>query len=69
MQVHTSFSDIERASRRVTTRREGFLREMDGLVPWDEWCELAAPAWHPDRPGKRGRKAVPAERMPRARPR
>ena len=63
MQRQMSFSDVEYASHRVTTRKEEFLRQMDGLVPWAEWCALVAPHWHPTRPGKRGRKAVPVETM------
>ena len=63
MQRQASFADIEYASRRVTTRKEEFLRQMDELVPWAEWCALIAPFWHPGRPGKRGRKPVPVETM------
>lgn len=63
MERQTSFSDVEYASHRVTTRKEEFLRQMDGLVPWAEWCALIAPHWHPTRPGKRGRRPVPVETM------
>ncbi|MBR3316086.1 MAG: IS5 family transposase [Atopobiaceae bacterium] len=63
MEHQTSFSDVEYASHRVTTRKEEFLRQMDGLVPWAEWCALIAPYWHPTRPGKRGRRPVPVETM------
>lgn len=63
MQCQMSFADVEYASHRVTTKKEEFLRQMDSLVPWAEWCGLIAPFWHPARPGKRGRKAVPVETM------
>lgn len=36
---------------------------MDGLVPWDEWCALIAPFWHPAEGRRRGRRPVPVETM------
>jgi len=63
MERQMSFADVEYASHRVTTRKEKFLRQMDELVPWDEWCALIAPHWCPSSPGKRGRKPVPVEKM------
>lgn len=65
MERQMSFSDVEYASHRVTTKKEEFLRQMDSLVPWDAWCALIAPFWHPGHPGKRGRRPVPVETMPR----
>lgn len=63
MERQLSFSDVEYASRRVTTKKEEFLSQMDSLVPWAEWCALIAPHWHPSHPGKRGRRPVPVETM------
>lgn len=63
MKRQMSFSDVEYASHRVTTRKEEFLGKMEGLVPWAEWCALVEPHWHPSRPGKRGRRPVPVETM------
>lgn len=58
MQRQTSFADVEYDSHRVTTRKERFLGQMDGLVPWDEWCALTAPFWHPAEGRRRGRRPV-----------
>lgn len=41
MDRQTTFSDIESAARRRTTKRDAFLREMDASVPWDALVDLA----------------------------
>ena len=38
-----SFSDAEYPSKRKQTRREGFLAEMDRVVPWSALLVLIAP--------------------------
>ena len=66
MERQMSFSDVEYSSHGVATKKEEFLGQMDSLVPWAEWCAPMAPFWHPAHPGKRGRRPVPVETMPRA---
>ena len=60
MARQTTFSDIESASRRRTTKRDEFLRRMDAAIPWDALVKLVKPHYYT---GKRGRKPVGAERM------
>ena len=55
-----NFTDMEYTNRRVTTRREEFLKKMDEILPWDEWCEEIKP-FYPD--GRRGRKPHPLPQM------
>ena len=55
-----SFSDIEYANRKRTTKRDEFLTLMEELIPWEEWTALIAP-YYPD--GKRGRPTRGAETM------
>jgi len=38
-----SFSDVEFANKKRTTRREKFLQQMDGLVPWAKLEALIEP--------------------------
>jgi IS5 family transposase len=33
-----SFSDIEYGLRKRTTKREEFLKTLDGFISWDEWA-------------------------------
>ena len=47
-----TFSDIEQSRRKKNTRRETFLRRMNGLVPWQECLAMLRP-YYPE--GKRGR--------------
>ena len=60
MARQTTFSDIESASRRRTTKRDEFLRRMDGAVPWEALVELVKPHYYE---GRRGRKPIGIERM------
>lgn len=60
MQRQTTFSDIEHASRRRTTKRDEFLARMDEAVPWAELVDVIGPCYYP---GKRGRRPVGIERM------
>ena len=64
MARQTTFSDIESASRRRTTKRDEFLRRMDAAIPWAALVELVKPHYFA---GKRGRKPVGIERMLRMR--
>jgi IS5 family transposase len=58
-----SFTDIEYGNRRRVSRREQFLATMDATIPWAVWVGLIEPHYYCDRPGKKGRKAKPAETM------
>jgi IS5 family transposase len=60
MKEQTTFSDIENAARRRTTKRDAFLREMDGAIPWENLVSLVKPCYFE---GKRGRKPAGIERM------
>ena len=55
-----SFTDMEYSCRRRITKREKFLKMMDGLIPWKEWIELVRPHY-PE--GKRGRRPLGIEVM------
>ena len=54
-----TFTDIEYAGRRRKTKREKFLDEMDGIIPWNEWVEMIKP-YYPK--GKRGRPPLEIEK-------
>jgi len=55
-----SFSEIEFASKKKTTRREKFLAQMEAVVPWGEWVALIEPYYYP---GERGRRPIGIECM------
>lgn len=60
MKVQLSFGAREYASKKKRTKREKFLEEMDGVVPWERLVGLIEP--HYPR-GKRGRPPMGIERM------
>ena len=62
MASQLTFSDYEYDASGRRTRKAEFLEELDGLVPWDLWVELAREAYD-DSPGGRGRPAIGAETM------
>ena len=41
--VQQTFTDMEYANRKRTTRREAFLEAMESIIPWNEWMKLIAP--------------------------
>src|ERR1700751_61246 len=47
---------------RKTTRRDGFLGEMEQVVPWTKLCALIEPVY-PKIPDGAGRRPVGLERM------
>ena len=55
-----NFSDLEYAGRKRITKRDEFLRIMDEVIPWDEWCAVVEP-YYPS--GKRGRPPRGVESM------
>ncbi len=49
-----SFTDLEYANRKRTTKREAFLKAMDEMIPWSYWVGVIRP-YYPT--GKRGIRA------------
>ena len=47
-----SFTDLEYGMRKRVTKREEFLRIMDGIIPWGEWVLHIQPHYYK---GERGR--------------
>ena len=45
-----TFSDLEHQSKKRKTRREGFLEQMDSLIPWQRLEGRIRP--HYPRPGR-----------------
>ena len=41
--MQQTFTDMEYANRKRTTRREAFLDAMESIIPWNEWMKLIAP--------------------------
>ena len=60
MKDQISFTEMEYRFRRITTRREAFLTEMDRLVPWAECVALIEPVYPKN--GK-GRQPIGIETM------
>src|ERR1700693_2542921 len=60
MQRQGSFSQAEYAGKKKQTRRDKFLAEMDGVVPWARLVERLRPLYPK---GERGRPPVGLERM------
>ena len=58
--VQQTFTDMEYANRKRTTRREAFLQAMESIIPWNEWMALIAPHYIQK---ERGRKLIPLETM------
>ena len=38
-----SFASATYAHKKITTKREKFLNEMDQVIPWQRWLELIKP--------------------------
>lgn len=60
MENQTSFAQAEYAGKKKQTRRERFLSEMDGLVPWARLVALIVP-FYPK--GERGRPPMGVKKM------
>jgi IS5 family transposase len=59
--MQTSFSELEYANKKKTTRRDRFLNEMQTIIPWAELIAVIEP-FYPAGEG-RGRPPVGLERM------
>ena len=55
-----TFTDIEYANRKRSTKREEFLKSMDQIIPWGDWTAIIKP-YYPS--GKRGRPTRGIETM------
>ena len=62
MKQQMSFAQSEYAGKKKVTRRERFLGEMEGVVPWARLCAVIEP--HSPQ-GRRGRPPIGMERMRR----
>ena len=60
MKEQISFTEIEYRQRRITTKREAFLNEMDRIIPWSECVALIEPVY--PKSGK-GRQPIGIETM------
>ena len=60
MENQTSFAQAEYAGKKKQTRRERFLGEMEGVVPWARLVALIVP-FYPK--GERGRPPMGVEKM------
>ena len=58
-----TFSDMEYSGRKKVTQKEKFLRQMNQIIPWDEWVKKIQPHYPA---GKRGRPPRGIEVMLRA---
>ena len=56
-----SFSDLEHAASRRSTKRSDFLHAMDEIIVWDEWVGYIRPYYYSE--GGRGRPAKELETM------
>ncbi|MBQ7547388.1 MAG: transposase [Clostridia bacterium] len=60
MKEQISFTEFEYRQRRITTRRELFLQEMDRIVPWAQCVALIEPVYPQS---GRGRQPIGVETM------
>ncbi len=60
MTNQTTFADLEYLTKKRKTRREKFLEQMDGLIPWEEMEGRIRP-YYPR--GERGRPPYPVSKM------
>ena len=61
MSYQPSFADLELASKKKTTRRERFLKEMQQVVPWSRLLGVLRPQYY--REGRRGQRPKALEMM------
>ena len=60
----TSFADLEYAGKKKQTRRDKFLAEMNGVVPWQRLIDALEPKYFPNiKASSPGRRPVGLERM------
>ena len=60
MDNQISFTDIEYSERKKVTKREEFLKQMEAIIPWENWVKIISP-YYPK--NKLGRKAIEIEKM------
>jgi len=59
--IQSSFSDLEYAAKRKTTRRDRFLTEIEAVTPWSALVAALEPFYPTS--GRRGRPPIGLERM------
>ena len=47
--MQATFADLEYASRKRTTRKDKFLKEMDAITQWSKIMEVIKPYYYPNR--------------------
>ncbi len=62
MQQQT-FTDVEYAGRRGSTKRDRFLETMDSMMPWEEWVAMIEPHYPYGKHGKPARSVETMLRM------
>ncbi len=55
-----SFTDIEQSGVRKKTKKQAFLEEMDGIIPWSKWVDIIKPHYYKNTVG---RKPIGIEKM------
>jgi IS5 family transposase len=60
MNYQKTFTDFEYENRKKITKREGFLKMMDKIIPWEKWVGMISP-YYPS--GRRGRPPRGIETM------
>jgi IS5 family transposase len=53
--MQQTFTDIEYANRKRQTKRDEFLKIMEGIIPWDEWVSLIKPFYFDNKVGRPAR--------------
>jgi transposase, IS5 family len=61
MPRQTTFADLDYTRKKRQTRREVFLSEMEGVVPWSGLLSRIEP--HYPKSGRRGRQPMPLASM------
>jgi IS5 family transposase len=61
MSHQTSFADLDYSHKKRRTRREVFLSEMEGVIPWQALLSQIEP--HYPKSGRRGRQPMALETM------
>ena len=50
-----TFTDLEYANRKRTTKRDDFLKTMNDIIPWNEWITYIEPHYYKNKTGRPAR--------------
>ena len=50
-----TFTDLEYANRKHTTKRDEFLKIMNDIIPWNEWITYIEPYYYKNKTGRPAR--------------